>query len=310
MAKHPIAMALSKVVIAAAWADGNLARDEVNSLKNLLAEAGQTVGSGEMALTMQDWAELDIYLYSPVGPEERRRLVEELAAVMRGPKDRALAYAALDQLMSADRVTTDEERAVSAEIRAALERADAGPLAAFGHMLRRGLGVKAAGPNREQHLEEFLTNRVYYAVRVRLGKSPEEDLGIPADEARKLALAGGILATLAHVDASVADAERERIVAALEHGWGISHDRAVLVAEAAIEEGKANLDQYALTYAFAQSASVEERVRFLDALFAVAAADGAISSDESAEISRITQAIRLEQRHFVAAKRKALGETS
>lgn len=307
MAKHPIAMALAKVVIAAAWADGDLASDEVNSLKNLLAEAGQTVGSGEMALTMQDWAELDIYLYSPVGPEERRRLVEELALNLRGPRDRALALAALEQLVGADRVTTDEERAVVAEIRAALERADAGPLGLFGGLLRRGLGVRAAGPNREQHLEEFLNNRVYYAMRVRLGKAPEDDLGIPAEEARKLALAGGILATIARVDASVADAERERIVGALEQGWGISRERAELVAEAAIAESAASLDPYMLTYAFAQSATVEERVGFLDALFAVAASDGGISSEESAEISRIASAIRLEQRHFVAAKRKVTG---
>jgi uncharacterized tellurite resistance protein B-like protein len=306
MAKHPLAMALAKVVIAAAWADGNLAPEEVNSLKNMLAEAGQTVGSGEMALTMQDWAELDIYLYSPVGPDERRRLVEELAANLRGPRDRALAFEALDQLLSADRVTTDDERRVAGEIRAALERADAGPLAAFGTLLRRGFGVKAPGPNREQYLDEFLNNRVYYAVRVRLGKAPEEDLGIPAEEARKLALAGGILATVARVDANVAEAERERIVAALEQGWGLSRDRATLVAEAAIEESKANLDPYTLTYTFAQSTTVEERVRFLDALFAVAAADGGISSEESAEISRIANAIRLEQRHFVEAKRRVV----
>jgi uncharacterized tellurite resistance protein B-like protein len=307
MAKHPLAMPLAKVVIAAAWADGNLDPDEINSLKNTLAELGQTVSSGEMALTMQDWAQLDIYLYSPVAPDERRRLVEELGAALRGPRDRALVFEALERLMTADRVATDEERQVAAEIRGAIERADAGPLAIFGSVLRRGFGVKATGPNREQYLEEFLTNRVYYAVRVRLGKSPEEDLGIPADEARKLALAGGILATVAHVDASVSDAERERIVAALEQGWGISHDRAVLVAEAAIEEGKASLDPYTLTYAFAQSATIEERVRFLDALFAVASAEGGISSEESAEISRITSAIRLEQRHFVEAKRRALG---
>jgi uncharacterized tellurite resistance protein B-like protein len=308
MAKNPLAMALAKVIIAAAWADGDLARDEVNSLKNLLAELGQTVGSGEIALTMQDWAQLDIYLYSPVGADERRRLVEELAAAMRGPRDKALAFAALDQLLSADRVTTDAERQVSAEIRSALERADAGPLAAFGGMLRRGLGIKAAGPNREQHLEEFLNNRVYYAVRVRLGRSPEEGLGIPADEARKLALAGGILATLARVEAGVDENERAKIVAALVKGWGISHDRAQVVAEAAIAESESSLDPYTLTYAFAQQASVEERVRFLDALFAVAGADGAISSEESAEISRIASSIRLEQRHFVEAKRRAIGE--
>lgn len=300
-------MTLAKVIIAAAWADGELANDEVNSLKNLLAELGQTVGSGEMALTMQDWAELDIYLYSPVGADERRRLVEELAAAMRGPRDKALALTALDQLLGADRVTTEAERAVAAEIRSALERADAGPLAAFGGLLRRGFGVRAAGPNREQYLDEFLTNRVYYAVRVRLGKSPEEGLGIPADEARKLALAGGILATIARVEAGVDEHERARIIAALERGWGLSHDRAELVTEAAIAESEANLDPYTLTYAFAQSATVDERISFLDALFAVAAADGAISSEESAAISRITSSIRLEQRHFVEAKRKALG---
>ncbi len=307
MAKHPLAMALAKVLIAAAWADGDLARDEVNSLKQLLAELGQTGGHGDMALTMQDWAELDIYLYSPVGPEERRRLVEELAALMRGPRDKALALSALHQLLSADRVTTDAERAVADEIRAALERADAGPLAALGRLLRRGLRPQAAGPNREQYLDEFLTNRVYYAVRVRLGRAPEEGLGIPADEARKLALAGGILAQVARVEAGVDEAERERIVHALEQGWGLARDRAELVAEAAIAESEASLDPYILTYEFAQRTTVEERVRFLDALFAVAAADGAISSEESAEISRIASSIRLEQRHFVAAKRRATG---
>ncbi|MCX7792034.1 MAG: TerB family tellurite resistance protein [Chloroflexaceae bacterium] len=306
MPKHPLAMALAKVVIAAAWADGHLAHDEVNSLKNLLAEMGQTAGSGEMALTMQDWAELDIYLYSPVEAEERQRLVTELAALMRGPRDRQLALQALDRLFAADRVLHETERQVAAEIRAALERADPGPLAALGGFVRRSLGLSAAGPNREQYLDEFLNNRVYYAVRVRLGKAPEEDLGIPAGEARALALAGGILASLAHLDAQVTEEERERIVAALQQGWGISRDRAVLVTEAAIVESKEHLDPYTLTNAFAESTSVEERIRFLDALFAVAAADdGAVSGEANAMISRITSAIRLEQRHFIEAKRRA-----
>ncbi|MBP1464297.1 TerB family tellurite resistance protein [Candidatus Chloroploca sp. M-50] len=302
-------MALAKVIIAAAWADGELALDEVNSLKNLLAEMGQNVGSDEMSLTMQDWAQLDIYLYSPVGPEERTRLLGELAANLRGPADRALALEALDRLLAADRVVTEEERTVGDEIRQAVMRADAGPLAGMGALLRRTFGIKARGPNREQHLDEFLNNRVYYGVRVRLGKAPEEDLGIPADEARKLALAGGILATIAHVEAPVSEAERTRIVTALKHGWEISHERAELVAEVALAESADDqLDPYVMTYEFAQRTTIAERVRFLDALFAVAAAEGGISSEESATISRLTNSIRLEQRHFVEAKRKALGE--
>lgn len=305
MPKSPLAMALAKVIIAAAWADGDLALDEVNQLKNLLAELGQTGGRSQMELNAQEWGELEIYLYSPVEAAERTRLVEELAGVLRGPADRTLALQALDQLVAADRVQTDAERAVSAEIRASLERADVGPLGGLGQLVRRALGVRASGPNREQFLDEFLRNRVYYAVRQRLGKAPEEELGIPADEARKLALAGGLLARVAGVDKQVQPAERERIVAALESSWGISHERAVLVTEVALAESVANLDDYVLTYEFASRASVEERVSFLDALFAVAAADGAISAEESAEISRITSSIRLEHEQFVAAKRRA-----
>lgn len=311
MSKQPIAMALAKVVIAAAWADGHLAHEEVNSLKNLLAELGQTGGHGEMALTMEDWAELDIYLYSPVGTAERRRLVAELAAVMETPEERTMALRALDRLMAADRVHTDEERKVAEEVRAALSRADAGLLSGLGALLRRSIGLPprgAHGPNREEFLEEFLHNRVYYAVRVRLGKAPAEGLGIPAIEARKLALAGGIMATVARINDHVNDVEREKIIQALVQGWELDRTRAEIVAEAAIAESDGNLDTYILTYEFSQITSVEERLRFLDALFAVAAADGPITSEESAEISRLTTSIRLESRNFAEAKRRALGE--
>jgi uncharacterized tellurite resistance protein B-like protein len=307
MPKNILAMALAKVIIAAAWADGHLASDEVNSLKNILAELGQTGGSGEKAMTVNEWAELEIYLHSPVAAEERARLVGDLAAALIGPGDRALALAALDQMLRADRVITVEERAVATEIRVALERVDLGLLAQIGRLLRGSLHRRAAGPNREQYLGEFLSNRIYYAVRQRLGKAPEDDLGIPADEAHTLALAGGLLARVARVDSTVTDAEFTRMAESLESGWGISRERAALVAEVALAETAADLDYFRLTKEFADSASEDDRARFLDALFAVAAADGAISSEESAEISRITASINLTHGHFVAAKRRAKG---
>ncbi len=306
MPKNPLAMALAKVIIAAAWADGHLARDEVNSLKNILAELGQTGGSGEMALTVNEWAELEIYLHSPVESEERARLVDELGAALRGPGDRALVLAALDQMLRADRVVTREEREAADEIRAALEHLNLGMFAQLGRLLRGSMRSKA--PNRELYLEEFLHNRIYYAVRQRLGKPPEEDLGIPSDEAHILALAGGLLARVAQLDHTVTDAEHTRMVEALQSGWGISHERAALVAEVALAESVDDLDYFQLTKEFADTAPVDERIRFLDALFAVATADGNLTSELSDEISRITASINLTHDHFVAAKRRARGE--
>jgi len=307
MAKQPLAMALAKVMIAAAWADGDLSGDEVNALKNLLAELGQTGGHGEMALTATEWAELEIYLYSPVGADERARLVAELAATLRGPRDRELALAALDGLIQADRAVTDAERAVAAEIRDALLAEDLGVIARIGRLVRGGMAARAPGPNREQFLDEFLHNRIYYAVRQRLGRAPDEDLGIPADEARVLALAGGLLAQVARVDEQVSAAELARIREALAGAWGIDETRAAVVAEVALAESAAGLDYYRLTKEFADRTDVERRARFLDALFAVAAADGKISGAESATISRITQSINLSHDYFVAARRRAAG---
>ena len=307
MPKNILAMALAKVIIAAAWADGHLANDEVNSLKSILAELGQTGGSGEAAMTVNEWAELEIYLHSPVVADERARLVESLAAALHGPGDRALALAALDQMLRADRVITVEERAVSKEIHTALERVDLGLLAQIGRLLRGSLHRHTVAPNREQYLGEFLNNRIYYAVRQRLGKAPEDDLGIPVAEAHTLALAGGLLARVARADNTVTDAEFARMADLLESGWGISRERATLVAEVALAESAADLDYFHLTREFAANASEEERIRILDALFAVAAADGEISREESDEISRITASINLTHSHFVAAKRRARG---
>jgi uncharacterized tellurite resistance protein B-like protein len=296
-------MILAKVIIAAAWADGDLARDEVNALKNLLAELGR--GGNGLAFAAAEWAELEIYLHAPVGPAERARLVADLAGALRGPDDRALALSALDRVLRADRVITAEERLVAEEIGAALARVDLGLITQLARALRGPLRAGAPGPNRERYLDEFLRNRIYYAVRQRLGGPPEAELGIPADEAHRLALAGGLLARVAQVDRSVGDAEFARIAGALAAGWGIGAERAALVAEVALAEAAADLDYYRLTKEFADSSSVEERIGFLDALFAVAAADGAISPDESAEISRICASINLSHEHFVAAKRRA-----
>jgi uncharacterized tellurite resistance protein B-like protein len=306
MADRQLAMALAKVIIAAAWVDGHLASDEINSLKLLLTRLGQTGGRPEMELTANDWAELEIYLHSPVDAAERARLVDTLAQTLRGSRDRQLALEAIDHLFAADGVHTDAERTVAAEISAALAAADVGILARIGRMIR-SFGNPPAGPNREHYLDEFLNNRIYFAVRQRLGKSPADALGISAEEAYTLALAGGLLARVARVDQQVTDAEFTQIVAALEQGWGIDHERAVLVAEVALAESAAELDFYRLTKEFADSASVPQRERFLDALFAVAAADGTISNAESAEISRINANISLTHAQFVQARQRATG---
>ncbi len=292
-------MALAKVIIAAAWADGELVLDEINDLKRLLAELGQT--SGNLALTAEEWAELEIYLHSPVEAAERARLIADLRDLIVTPSDRQIAINAIDRLLAADRVMTPAERAVAQEIHAALDHDNHSLLHQIGRAFRLALGIRARGPNREDLLPEFLRNRIYYALHMRLGKHID-GLGVDQHEVYTLALAGGLLARVARVDAEVTPAEHDQIVAILQEWWHLDHARATLVAEVALAESAASLDFFRLAKEFAESTTVEQRERFLDALFAVAIADGELSGAESAEISRITAAINLPHDRFVAAR--------
>ena len=59
MSNSNVMLSLAKVMVAAAWADGVITNEEINSLKDLLFHL--------KGITAQDWAEIDIYVETPVG---------------------------------------------------------------------------------------------------------------------------------------------------------------------------------------------------------------------------------------------------
>jgi len=304
MSDKNLILTLAKVIIAAAWADGEMTLEEINSLKDLLFRLPHTEGT---QLTGREWARLEMYIESPVDAAERARLLEQLQAALRRPKDRALALSALEDLIQADGVVTDEERAVAEEIRSAIEAVDVGVIGQLGRLIRgtvqRRSQVVANAPNREEYFEDFIKNKVYYAVRQRLNLG-EVDLDIPEADLRKLSLAGGLMARVAHVDREVTEGEFDTMVNALQGGWDITREAAAFVAEVAVSAVSADLDYFRLTRQFSTSTTEDERVRFLDVLFAVADADGHVSHDEIEEIRRLARSLNLTHKQFIGAKLK------
>lgn len=292
-------MALAKVLIAAAWADHDLSTEEVNSLKDLLFHLPE--------LSANDWAELDIYLDSPVGPEERARLLLELEEQIRTERDRELALNALDEMVHADGEIPEAEQAAFDEIKRAVEAADTGVLGALGGLVSGALNRRneaaADFPNREAHLEEFVRNKVYYTVMRRL-RSEEgiPDLELPHPELEKLCLAGGLMARIAHLDDHISDHELQAIVHALRGDWDLSEEQASFVAGVAATEIAGELDGFRLSREFYEATDREERLTFVEALFHVAAADGEASHQEIEDIRRVSRTLKLTHREFIDAK--------
>ncbi len=299
MSDENMMLTLGKVIIAVAWADGEVTHDEINTLKELLGRLPN--------LTARQWASLDMYIDSPVEDAERARLVEDLRARISSDSDKQLVYQALRDLVAADgKVTEDEERVV-AEIKAAVESVEVGAVGGFLQLVKGMVGRRpqavSDAPNREDFFEDFVKNKVYYSVSRRLDLGDEE-LNIPDDTLRKLSLAGGLMARIARADQKVTEDEFATMVETLQSGWNISLEEATLVAEVAMSEAAANLNNFHLANEFTKSCTTDELTRFLDILFAIAAADGEASKDEIEEIRAMAAAFNLPNKYFIGAKLK------
>ncbi|MFN2243262.1 MAG: TerB family tellurite resistance protein [Anaerolineae bacterium] len=294
--KQNLILTLAKVLIAAAWADGEPTHEEINSMKDLLFHLPQ--------LSARQWASLQMYIDSPVSDAERERLLEDLGYAIQTPQDRELAQQALDEMLQADGNVSAEEEQIAAEIRASIESVNVGALSRLVKgMTGRRAQALANAPNREDYLDDYVKNKVYYGVRRRL-ELGEADLQASDDLLRTLSLAGGIMAQVARVNPQVSEAEVATMVDALQTHWHLDADQAAFVAGVAISETAGLMDRYRLARQFASTVGPRERALFLDVLFAVAAADGVACYDEIEEIRAIAESLKLSHRQFIEAKLK------
>ena len=297
-------MALAKVLIAAAWADGLPSHDEVNSLKDILFSLPD--------MTADDYANLEIYLDSPISEEESARLIEDLRKNLTNSKERSYAISMLEKLISADGEETEQERAFLEDVTTELESGGFGIMKSLSGMLggamkRRSKAVENK-PNRELQIDDFKKNKIFYTLNREIPESGLDFNDIPEDKLRKLSLASGLMARVAYVDEKVEPAEQAGIRNSLEKVWGLTSKESDFVAQVALSEYARGMDNYRLSRQFFENTTEDERVKFLDVLFAVAASDGEISYDETEEIRKIASALKLTHKQFIDAKLRALGK--
>ena len=300
MSQNTVIMPLAKVMIAAAWADGSISNEEVNCLKDLLFQLPE--------MTASDWSELEIYIDTPVGEAERGRLVADLQAAMAKRDDKELAIQMIDALAHADGELPTAEESVVDEIKSSIQDTNVNVFGGIGKLLggsikRRSEAVSNA-PNRELYLDDYQKNRIFYSLSRRL-ELEQIEVDIPETELRKLSLAGGLMARVAWVDREIQDAELTSISAVIQEHWGLPDIQAALVAEIAASEISKGVDYYRLAREFFLVTSAEERLTFVEVLFAVADGHAGVSYDETEEIRQIAHLLKLTHRQFIDAKLRA-----
>jgi len=112
------------------------------------------------------------------------------------------------------------------------------------------------------------------------------------------------MARVAYVDHEVQRGEFDSMVSAIQNNCNLSDLEGALVAEAAVSTITKGLDYYRMSRQFFENTNEDERVHFLDALFAVADEDGGVSYEEIEEIRTIAIVLKLTHKQFIDAKLK------
>lgn len=144
--------------------------------------------------------------------------------------------------------------------------------------LLRFLGIGGGRPGAAEEGETETVRRI---------ASQLERLDPPV--AKFLAAFAYVLARVAHVDLDIDDDETREMERSVHDIAELSEGEAALVVQIAKSQARllGGTENYVVTREFRNVSSKEQRARLLQCLYAVAAADGTISGEETNEIAAI-----------------------
>ncbi len=301
MATRNFILDLGKLMIGIAWIDGRLEQEEINALKELLFLLPDISG--------EDWMQLELYMTHAVSDAERQDLLDRVLSGIRSSGDKHLVLKTLEKLVGdngAGRAVGDAPRGVPEsafleDIRQDIEGRSTGLLGHLTAPFRQTLKRKAGQGAREDRIEDFIKNTIYFQLTSELEQQGRA-LSIPEAEARKICLAAGLMAHVAWVDNEVCHREREAMKLALRQIWNVPDDEARLITEMSHARIMHGLDMVRLTTGFCHHTTIEERKAFLRCLFAIANAAEDTSHAEIEAIRQIAKSFELPHQEFIEAK--------
>ena len=285
---------LAKLMIAVAWADGVLDNSEVNALKDVLFSLPD--------LDAREWAELEIYMDSPVDESERELLFGDVLSSLRSASDKNRVLNTIEALIAVDGNVSREERALFSELRTALKSQQTGVLGLFaqltGGFVRKKREQEKDTVLRERHLEDFIRNKILYDF-----KRTHPELNQISDEhLKKLTSAAALLGRVAAADDDFSPQECEALVSVLISEWSLSEPEAALLAEIVQRRVMEGFDYHFVILSFFEQTTPEERVHFIKCLFRMANASERTSVEEIEEIRTIARGLKVSHSDFIDAK--------
>jgi uncharacterized tellurite resistance protein B-like protein len=287
-----------RVLIAAAWADGEISWQEMNSLKSYFRE---------LDLDDEQLGALEPYLVDPIEQREAETIITDFLERARGG-ERATVMAAVRDLVLADGdLHSGEKSFLDLLERSAEETPTAGVFASALERLWGGKGKRTEETRRSDLIDEFVRNRVLYQVKRRLlvaGGGVELDQETER-ELRYVCALGALLGHVAGVDQRFDADERAVIAEILDEVSALQPRDVDIIVEIVESEVLSDVGYFSFARELNETAGADDKKKVLQLLFEVAAADCEITHEELEEIRKISKALHIDHSTFIAAKQAA-----
>jgi uncharacterized tellurite resistance protein B-like protein len=127
---------------------------------------------------------------------------------------------------------------------------------------------------------------------------------LPDAQARHLAAFAYVLARVAHADLEIEDREAREMERIVSEVAELSPEEATLAVEIAKSQARllGGTENYVVTRQYRELSTPEQRVRLLECLYAVAAADGTVTTVEDTEIAAIGEELGFTRSEVMAVR--------
>ena len=284
-----------KVLTTVAWADGEVSQSELNILKSFYRK---------FDLSKHELDELKPYLYAPILKKEKDLLYQQMIAELSTPAEKNEILAALENMVQVHKRMKGDERILVDQFSEWLKRSSF-TKRSFGrirNLFQKTIFEHARDPNPD--MEKYFKRRVLKKIELKSSHSGVVSK-LTEDKLYFICLVGTLMASIAHVDNRLDPEEKKVLKTCLAAQFELKGKELALLFEVVEEQGRKDFDFHEVLTEINRLTSYNDRLQFMECLFAVAIADGDLAHEETEEIRRITKAMRIPHNTFIQAKVRA-----
>lgn len=277
-------LALAKMLISAAWVDGEIQPAERDFLKDFVFSLPH--------MDEHTWESLQTYFEEPVDDAERVYLLQELRRLLTRDTQLHLVTKSVRQVFLADGRVLPEEVKAARQITRILQGTEEDSSAEMSNVIKAHLArlrsnyssspfaAGDAAKDFPDSVSEFFKERGLTLI-------------VDDDERDRICLIGCLLAVVANADGSLDPTEKQVARDYLLRRWKFSPEVANYILAIMVSDPARDLDVAIIVRRLYEATSEKDRALILKTLLAISAADGRILKEEIDECYRIARLLKL-----------------